>query len=270
MTPCKFAFTHLSCPHGLSKLNFQRPPKVLQKQFSIFFLTSQFSSLLQPVSSPLKNSSFLQFSQHCSVISTTFPYLTLQNSLVPVFQEQVIFKIKKNNNFFLAALGLCCCIWAFFSCAAQLLIVVASLVVEHRLQAHGPQLVAAQGLISCGSRALQCRSVVVVRGLSCSVAYGIFLDQGLNLCPLHQQADCYPLHHQGGPSSRFNCILTFFLLATAVVLKLGCNLDSHGEFPEMLVSTEGFQGRETILNDSTVMDTCLCTFVKTVECTTQK
>ena len=32
-------------------------------------------------------------------------------------------------------------------------------------------------------------SVAVVHGLSCSEARGIFLDQGLNLCPLHQQAD---------------------------------------------------------------------------------
>ena len=32
-------------------------------------------------------------------------------------------------------------------------------------------------------------SVVVVHGLSCPVACGIFLDQGLNLWPLHWQAD---------------------------------------------------------------------------------
>ena len=32
-------------------------------------------------------------------------------------------------------------------------------------------------------------SVVVVHGLSCSAACGIFPDQGLNPCPLHCQAD---------------------------------------------------------------------------------
>ena len=32
-------------------------------------------------------------------------------------------------------------------------------------------------------------SVAAVHGFSCSVAYGIFPDQGLNLCPPHQQAD---------------------------------------------------------------------------------
>ena len=49
-------------------------------------------------------------------------------------------------------------------------IVVASLVVEHGLQ-----------------RAWA--SVVVVHGLSCPVTCGIFLDQGLNPCPLPWQAD---------------------------------------------------------------------------------
>ena len=49
---------------------------------------------------------------------------------------------------YLAALGLCCCAWAFSSCSEWgllfivvrgLLIVVVSLVVEHRLWAHGLQ-----------------------------------------------------------------------------------------------------------------------------------
>ena len=42
-------------------------------------------------------------------------------------------------------------------------------------------------------------SVVVAHGPSCSVACGIFPDQGLNPCPLHWQADSQPLHHQGSP-----------------------------------------------------------------------
>ena len=37
----------------------------------------------------------------------------------------------------------------------------------------------------------------MVHGLSCSAAYGIFLDQGSNPCPLNWQADSYPLSHQG-------------------------------------------------------------------------
>ena len=42
-------------------------------------------------------------------------------------------------------------------------------------------------------------SVVVVHGLSCSIACGIFPDLGSNLCPLHWQADYYALHHRGSP-----------------------------------------------------------------------
>ena len=38
-------------------------------------------------------------------------------------------------------------------------------------------------------------SVVVAHGLSCSLAYRIFLDQGLNLCLLHWQVDSLPLSH---------------------------------------------------------------------------
>ena len=42
-------------------------------------------------------------------------------------------------------------------------------------------------LQSTGSR--RAGSVVVAHGLSCSVACGIFPDQGSNPCPLHWQAD---------------------------------------------------------------------------------
>ena len=44
-----------------------------------------------------------------------------------------------------------------------------------------PASVAAGGLSNCGT------------GLSCSLAYGIFLDQELSLCPLLWLADSYPL-----------------------------------------------------------------------------
>ena len=46
-------------------------------------------------------------------------------------------------------------------------------------------------------------SVVVAHGLSCSVACGIFPDQGSNPCPLHRQADSQPLCHQGSPQVDF-------------------------------------------------------------------
>ena len=42
-------------------------------------------------------------------------------------------------------------------------------------------------------------SVIVAHGPSCSVACGIFPDQGSNPCPLHWQVDSQPPRHQGGP-----------------------------------------------------------------------
>ena len=55
-------------------------------------------------------------------------------------------------------------------------------------------------LRSTGSR--RAGSVIVAHGPSCSVACGIFPDQGSNLCPLHWQADSQPLRHQGSPPLR--------------------------------------------------------------------
>ena len=52
-------------------------------------------------------------------------------------------------------------------------------------------------LRSTGSRCAG--SVIVAHGPSCSMACGIFPDQGSNPCPLHWQADSQPLRHQGSP-----------------------------------------------------------------------
>ena len=56
-------------------------------------------------------------------------------------------------------------------------------------------------LRSTGSR--RAGSVIVAHGPSCSVACGIFPDQGSNPSALHWQADSQPLHHQGSPPSIF-------------------------------------------------------------------
>ena len=58
-------------------------------------------------------------------------------------------------------------------------------------------------LRSTGSR--RAGSVVVAHGPSCSVALGIFPDQGSNPCPLHWQADSQPLRHQGSPTVPHFC-----------------------------------------------------------------
>ena len=52
-------------------------------------------------------------------------------------------------------------------------------------------------LRSTGSR--RAGSATVAHGPSCSVACGIFPDQGSNPCPPHRQADSQPLRHQGSP-----------------------------------------------------------------------
>ena len=71
---------------------------------------------------------------------------------------------------------------------------------------------------SCGTRASvavarrlqRAGSVVVAHGLSCSVACGIFPDQGSNPCSLHWQVDSQPLCHQGSPGA-FSLILLITL-----------------------------------------------------------
>ena len=45
--------------------------------------------------------------------------------------------------------------------------------------------------------------MVVARGLSCSMACGIFPDQGLNPCLLQWQTDSLPLSHQRRPGFSF-------------------------------------------------------------------
>ena len=52
---------------------------------------------------------------------------------------------------------------------------------------------------SCfGARALEgAGSVLVAHRLTCSEACGIFLDQGLNLCPLHWEVGSYPPDRKG-------------------------------------------------------------------------
>ena len=65
----------------------------------------------------------------------------------------------------------------------RLLVAAASLIVEPGLRVCGLWVC---GLSRCGSQALELR-------LSCSVACGMFPDQGSDLCLLHGQAASLPL-----------------------------------------------------------------------------
>ena len=61
------------------------------------------------------------------------------------------------------------------------------------------------GFSCCGAQPLGSgTSVGAAHGLSCSMACGIFPDQGLNPCPLNWQANSYPLYHQESPQIVFN------------------------------------------------------------------
>ena len=59
------------------------------------------------------------------------------------------------------------------------------------------------GVFSCrGARALEHGSVIVVHGLSCPVACGIFPDQVSSPCPLRWQAGSQLLDHLASPAAQ--------------------------------------------------------------------
>ena len=62
-------------------------------------------------------------------------------------------------------------------------------------------------------------SAIAAHGPSCSMACGIFPDQGSNPCPLHWQADSQPLRHQGSPWHHFKWI-TFYLTTALETLNM--------------------------------------------------
>ena len=237
-------------------------PTSIQTFFSIFHLKKLYLSLASP-------------SSYCPIAQHPFPlfHAKLLLKVLLTFHASFFFNIYINLfiYLFMAALGLCCCAWAFSSCSkrgllfvalCRLLIAVAFLVVEHGLQVLGLQqlwhvgsVVVTRGLQSAGS-------VVVAHGLSCSVACGIFLDQGSNWCPLHWQVDSQSPHHQGSPHlshfltshsflnsclSRF-CLFCFTETALAEVITNG---------PHIAVSQESVLS--FILTLSTASDSLLLT-----------
>ena len=122
----------------------------------------------------------------CGVFCLFFYYLFIY------FYFILFFKSSPFNLFLLIYFWLC---WVFVSMRGLSLVVASgghssSLCVG--LSLSRPLL-----LQSTGSR--HASSVVVAHGPSCSAARGILPDQGSNPCPVHQQADSQPLHHQGSP-----------------------------------------------------------------------
>ena len=73
-------------------------------------------------------------------------------------------------------------------------------------------------------------STLVVHGLSCSEARGIFPDQGSNPCLLHWQLDSLPLSHQGSPSLSFKIPFSIQYIFIIDWLKhMEINQQGHGE-----------------------------------------
>ena len=61
----------------------------------------------------------------------------------------------------------------------------------------------------------------MVNSLSCSMAHGICLDQGSNLCLLHWQVDSLPLSDKGSPS------VDFLMIGILTDMIFHCSFDLH-------------------------------------------
>ena len=90
---------------------------------------------------------------------------------------------------------------------------------------------------STGSRHVG--SIVVVYGLSCLTAHGIFPDQGSNQCPLHCKVDSLPLDHHRGLRGSFVCLFLMFIYLAAPGLSLdmetlGCSMWGPGPWLGMV------------------------------------
>ena len=82
---------------------------------------------------------------------------------------------------------LCFCFFSFFRCAGSPLL--------HANFSYGTWASDCVVLYCCEAQDLGAQaSVVVMHRLSCFMECGIFLDLGSNPCPLHWQADSYPLY----------------------------------------------------------------------------
>ena len=128
-----------------------------------------------------------------TLISFTFAFLTTAAHVDPlphlfgvfIYLCIYLFIYLLFLNLFMAVLGLHFCVRAFSSCSKR-----GPLFITVRGPLSRPLLLRSTGSGRAGS-------VVVAYGPSCSAAFGIFPDQGSNLCPLHWQADSQPLRHQG-------------------------------------------------------------------------
>ena len=87
---------------------------------------------------------------------------------------------------FLAVLGLRCCAWAFSHCKKWGLLSSCNAWVSNHsgFSCSGAQALGHVVPVAVAPELQSAGLVVVMHGLSCSLACGIFLDQGSNPCPL--------------------------------------------------------------------------------------
>ena len=77
-------------------------------------------------------------------------------------------------------------------------------------------------------------SIVVARGVSCSMACGIFPDQELKLCLLHWQEDALPLSCQGKPRTLFSWIHFTIAIRNRSLISLSPCLRLRGLLSDLL------------------------------------
>ena len=146
--------------------------------------------------------------QSCSLWISGLYFLPVLLKIVSLFEFAFL------NFKFFAVLAVCCAVSFFSSCGGKTRALSSYSTWASRCCGFswcGAWALGVQALmvVACGSVAVACGlwstgSVVVEHGLCCPAAYGVFPDQGSNLCLLHWQADSFPLSHQGRPKFAFH------------------------------------------------------------------
>ena len=128
-------------------------------------------------------------------IKTPISFSFSFRSSLTYLNTELFFFLNIQFYLFVALLGLHCCVGFSLVVGSR----GYSLVVVHGLlfieASCGAWALRHLGFSSCSSWTLEHRLKVVMQGLSCSVACGIFMGQGSNMCFLHWQANSLLLSH---------------------------------------------------------------------------
>ena len=122
---------------------------------------------------------------------------TLDLSSLCITYSQYLFPLFGCTVSSLCRLSSSCRIRGYSLLVCGLLIAGASLAVEHRLWGAWASAFVAHGSGVSARRLQSTGSVIVAQELSCSLAPGIFPEEGSNPCLLHWQGDSLSLSHLG-------------------------------------------------------------------------